>query len=290
MIDENAHEQAGQDPAQDLAQDASQAGYRVRLDAFEGPMDLLLHLIRKAEVDIHDIPIAMIAGQYIACLEGLERIDIEQAGEFLVVAATLMEIKSRMIQPVEEREERDTSDDEGEDPRAELVRQLLEYKKYRDASDRLEERRQMWEKRYPVARAATDRESMTDAIAAMNESVELDDVSITELVAAFERIVESVNFDRTGEHEVLDDDTPIELHAEDILDRIARDGHAIEGGQKRLTLQEVFVGRTRAAMLGLFLAVLELLKQQRATAKQDNDLGSIVLELKPKSDDAAAED
>src|SRR5688572_5197395 len=121
--------------------------YRVRLETFEGPLDLLLFLIRKNEVEIHDIPVASITEQYLAFLKELgvtTRIDIDVAGEFLVMAATLMELKSRMLMPrpagaADEGpgpEGRATK--EGQDPRAELVRQLLEYKKYRDAADHLE--------------------------------------------------------------------------------------------------------------------------------------------------------
>ncbi|MEX2219673.1 MAG: segregation/condensation protein A [Phycisphaerales bacterium] len=281
--------------------------YRVQLDAFEGPLDLLLHLIRRAEVDITDIPIATIADQYMAHLTdagGIARIDIDVAGEFLVMAATLMEIKSRMIQPV--RPEGATGDGfaspvlgesataPGEDPRAELVRQLLAYKKFRDASHILEVKKATWERRFPSARAGVDSESLQGALAAAAEDVDLEDVSLVDLVEAFTRIAAAVNFDRLGEHTITYDDTPIELHAEDILDRLRREADRATGSPPssaatraeftvpRLPLASLFSGRTRAEMLGLFLATLELVRRRAIAVRQDTPGGEIMLELRPE--------
>src|SRR5690242_11255484 len=110
--------------------------YTVALDAFHGPLDLLLYLVKKHEVDILDIPIATITEQFLTYLHGLQELDVELAGDFLVMAATLMEIKSRMILPAEAQ----LADDEASDPRRELVKQLLEYRKIKDAAAALEER------------------------------------------------------------------------------------------------------------------------------------------------------
>jgi len=109
--------------------------YRVQLDIYAGPLDLLLYLVRKEEVDIYDIPIAQITDQYVQTIEILKDLDIEVAGEFLVMAATLMEIKSAMLLPRVEPESLEAGDTG--DPRAELVRQLLEYKKFKDAANLL---------------------------------------------------------------------------------------------------------------------------------------------------------
>ena len=105
--------------------------YRVNLDVFAGPLDLLLYLVRRDEIDIYDIPIAHITEQYVKYIEMLKQLDIELAGDFLVMAATLMQIKSRLLLPPEERGE----EEEEEDPRWELVRQLLEYKRFKEAAD-----------------------------------------------------------------------------------------------------------------------------------------------------------
>ena len=125
-----------------------QDDYQVNLDAFCGPLDLLLYLIRRAEVDVHDIPIAQITEQYLALLKQVDEIDVEAAGEFLVMAAMLIEIKSRTLIPPEAAGEGESDDGLGApsgeplDPRHELVQQLLDYQRYRIASEQLEQRRQ----------------------------------------------------------------------------------------------------------------------------------------------------
>lgn len=255
--------------------DAPDRDYRVRLDAFEGPMDLLLYLIRKHEVEIEDIPIAVITDQFLEHLNEIRRIDIEQAGEFLVMAATLMEIKSRLIGPVEEGDEgsqrASRADEDDTDPRAELVKQLLAYKRNRDLADALEARRDSWERRFPVKPAHIDDDRVREAMAELGE-VELEDVDLQQLAEAFASIAASVNFDRLGEHEVLSDDTPIEVHAEHLLGQLeearlaagpAGAGGGGESAKGTLTLREVLTGRTKPEMVGLFLALLTLVRDQK---------------------------
>jgi len=241
--------------------------YRVHLEAFEGPLDLLLYLIKRAEVDIRDIPIGTIADQYVEYLKGVDRIDIELAGEFLLMAASLMEIKSRMLAPRPEGAEGVAGDQVAAaiDPRAGLVRQLLEYKAARDAADALEARRSEWERRFPARAIGVEDERLGEAIAGA-EDLELDDLNLVDLVNAFNRIMETVNFDRLGDHEIKYDDTPIELHAEDLVDQLKR--RLVESPERPgMTLVEIFKGRTRSEAIGLFLAVLELVKNQRAVVK-----------------------
>jgi len=268
--------------------------YRVQLDAFEGPMDLLLFLIRRDEIDIHDIPVARIATQYMSFLEHIDRVDIDAAGEFLVTAATLLEIKSRMLAPRPEGQQRQSQSDGGptEDPRAELVRQLLAYKAYRDAATALEQRAEDWRLRVPAAavkptagddlrvacaQAGTSDTSNTTAQASeqsLQESIEslvdadlhIEDLTLVDLIEAFRRVSETVNFDRLGTHSVTYDDTPIELHAEDILDRIVRDG---VGDAKEIEFTTIFRSRTRSEMVGLFLALLDLCRRRRVAFRHD---------------------
>ncbi|MGB3408076.1 MAG: segregation/condensation protein A [Jannaschia sp.] len=248
--------------------------YRVHLEAFDGPLDLLLYLIRKDEVDLHDIPIASIASQYIDSLEALDRVDIDLAGEFLVMAATLMEIKSRLLAAENTRRDEEETGDAAKpkaqaDPRAELVRQLLEYKKFRDAADALDARRESWERRFPAKPAGIDDASVRRAIEDMGE-LEIEDLDLGDLVEAFRQIVASVNFDRLGEHAVVSDDTPLEVHAEDIVERIsAAAAERTEGGM-RTTLRQIMQGRSRAEMVGLFLALLVLVRDQRVNFKAND--------------------
>src|SRR5512135_457405 len=115
--------------------------YSIKLPLFEGPLDLLLHLIKRDEVDIYDIPVARIAEQYLEYIELMKDLNLDIAGEFLVMAATLAQIKSRMLLPPKEGE---GEADEGVDPRAELVQRLLEYKKFKEAAESLGEREEFW--------------------------------------------------------------------------------------------------------------------------------------------------
>jgi segregation and condensation protein A len=258
---------------------------------------LLLFLIRRAEVDVTDIPIHTITDQYLSYLRGLEtsaggRIDIDLAGEFLVMAATLMEIKSRMLTPVGG----DTQKNEGEsitagsenrrtqDPRADLVRQLLAYKQYRDASAALEHRMDDWHRRFPSRPAGIDEESVRAAMPKADE-VELEDLELIDLIDAFSKIIESVNFDRLGEHHVAYDDTPIELHARDMLDRLTRETGGPEG--KELPLRSIFTGRTRPEMIGLFMAMLELVRQRAIRIRQDGERGEILVRVREAEENAA---
>lgn len=239
--------------------------YRVRLDAFEGPVDLLLFLIRRAEVDIHDIPVAAIADQYLGYLAELDRdhlkIDIELAGEFLVMAATLMEIKSQMLMPRPDQAaggEHAGADTPTSDPRADLVKQLLAYKRFRDLADGLERRRELWSKRYPATAAGIDGDALQAAIDAAAGEIHVEDLNLNDLVEAFRRVSSMLIFERLGEHQVTYDDTPIELHAADIVDRLKRE--VGESGSMRFA--DLFTGRQRGEMIGLFLAMLELVRRQ----------------------------
>jgi segregation and condensation protein A len=263
--------------------------YRIRLDSFEGPLDLLLFLIRKSEVDVHDIPVAAITEQYLAFLKQLgssSRIDIDTAGEFLVMAATLMELKSRMLMPAARAGAAEGGEPgkPAEDPRAELVRQLIEYKKYRDAADSLEHRADDWRRRFPTSPAGIDSHALHAALeSAAKEDLDLEDLDLLDLAEAFQRIAESVNFERLGDHQVKYDDTPIELHAADIVSRLQAEAQAPE-----LELGLILRGRTRSEMVGLFLALLELVRNRRVGVRQDKVDGGIYLRMRREEDQLAS--
>ncbi|QOJ01509.1 MAG: segregation/condensation protein A [Phycisphaeraceae bacterium] len=264
--------------------------YRVRLDAFEGPLDLLLYLIRKNEVDPHDIPVGVIAAQYIEFLAQVDAVDIEAAGEFLVMAATLTEIKARMLTPAPTApvDEADAPAKDTQDPRAELVRQLLAYKQYRDAATSLERRADEWTARFPASPKKP--EHAPEADDASPADIDADELGLVDLAEAFRRVMETINIDRLGDHTVVYDDTPIELHAADIVDFIARagrtDGEGMDGtgggggggGGGRVEFNAIFKGRTRAQAVGLFLALLTLVRDRRVVVRQDLHDGTIVLE------------
>lgn len=236
------------------------AEYTVELDAFHGPLDLLLFLIRRAEVDISEISVASITDQFLRFLERLEDIDVDAAGEFLVIAATLIELKARLLSPQEPDGSREpaerSSSREPTNPAADLVRQLLRYKRFRDASEALDRRRLVWESRTALRPLGLPGGGLPRA----DDSAELEDLSLYELVTAYGRIGSTVQFDRLGAHKVEADDTPIELHAADIVDRLRR-SELTRGGAKVMPIAAVFDARPKADIIGLFLAVLELVRQ-----------------------------
>lgn len=249
------------------ARSASDAGeYLVRLDQFQGPLDLLLFLIRRAEVDIHDIPIHLITEQYLEHLGQLHRIDMETAGEFLVLAATLVEIKAKSLAPREEGEEGEAAEAlaglDRADPRLDLVRQLLAYQRFRDASEALESLRQEHARRQEIRVGSDEPEPAAGDEAEDGGAIELEDAHVLDLLEAFERIIAAVDLDRLGDHRVEMDETPLALHQADLLDRLER------APARRLSLQEAFAGRRRLEMIGLFLAALELARNQRIAIRQ----------------------
>lgn len=244
--------------------------YRVNLDTFAGPLDLLLYLVRKEEVDIYDIPIARITQQYIEYIEMLKNLDIDLAGDFLVMAATLMEIKSAMLLPKTELDRQDET--AVGDPRAELVRQLLEYKKYKDAANLLDQAGQERQLRFTRSNYILEKIKPTQ-----EPELDLDQISIWTLLEAFDAILKATgNISTRYDH--IKDDTPIDLYQIELLHRLQTDGP--------MTLQKVFEGRTnRLVMIGLFLAMLELMRNQLIWVEQPDSSGAIY--LKPLTDEPA---
>ncbi len=240
--------------------------YRVNLDIYSGPLDLLLYLIRRDELDIHDIPIARITAQFVQYIDTIKMLNPDLAGEFLVMAATLLEIKTRMLLPSAPEEEAV----EAADPRGELVRQLLEYKAFKDAAGDLRQSAEEQLLRYPRKPLPLPEDQGKD----------LEEVQIWDLVEAFNQLLASVG-QSVKQREIIYDDTPIELHAEDIVDRLGREGN--------MTFRQIFTGRTRKSeLLGLFLAMLELIRRRRIFIRQEKSFGEIHVFLRNQQEEAAA--
>ena len=245
--------------------------YRVELDVFHGPLDLLLYLLKRDELDIYDIPIARITDTYLDYLKMLRELDaadgldINVAGDFLVMAATLMEIKSAMLLPktdVQSSAGSSSATQDLTDPRQELVQQLLDYRRFKDSASLLDAKRSEHEARYP--RVPVNPDGNADEPPA----VDLDEVQVWDLLTAFDRLMREVGGRKPKYHEVLYDDTPIDLHAADIEDRLKRDHH--------LTLRELIVGRkSRSEMIGVFLALLELIREKKILVEQSETLGEM---------------
>ena len=230
--------------------------YRVKLAVFEGPLDLLLHLIKKEEVDIYDIPVARITDEYLQYLNLLETMNLDVAGEYLVMAATLTHIKSRMLLPPSE----DDTEEPDEDPRTDLVQQLVEYQRYREAAMALGERAVLTRdvfRRDPAA-AETDQ----------GEGIRLRDVSVTDLLEAFREVMERAL--RESFHEIVTEEISVDECVELIVRRMEMDGP--------LRFRDLFAGApSRRRMVATFLALLELVKRQAIQARQEEDGAEILL-------------
>lgn len=229
--------------------------FRVDLSVFRGPLDLLLYLVRKHEVDIVDIPIAAITDQYLAYLALLEQLDVNAVGDFLGVASWLIEIKSQQVLPRSDEVEGDV-----DDPRQELVQRLLEYKRYRDAASILEERGRTWQEHFPRLSSDLPRHERDPADEPIQE------VELWDLVSAFGRIMRETEASRPSN--IVYDDTPIHVYMGRIHARL------LEAG--RLSFHDLFnPGMHKSTLIGIFLAVLELVRHHHVRVEQNALFGEI---------------
>lgn len=230
--------------------------YKVKLEVFEGPLDLLLHLIKEEELNIYDIPIFRITQQYFEYMEMMKQLNMDIAGEFLVMAATLIYIKSRMLLPSPPALE-NPDDESGVDPREELVRKLVEYKKYKEVATSLRERELHQSSSF--ARGTVMELNLEDPDY-------MREVSVFQLLGAFRKILKSVALPHL--YEVTLEDISVTERMTEIMELLEK--------KPRLTFEEVFAkSRSRMEIVGTFLSVLELMKQQLIRAIQDGPLGQI---------------
>ena len=229
--------------------------YTVALDTFHGPLDLLLYLVKRNEVDVFDIPVARLADQFLDYVRHVGEIDVEFAGEFLVMAATLMEIKSRLLLPADDA----APDEEQPDPRRELVKQLLEYRKFKDAATALEERAESQGTRVP-------RLEPPEPAAPSGPAVK--PVELWDLVSAFARLMRETQSLQPAT--ILVDDTPQYVHEGQIRDRVRAEG--------RVPFRAVFTPPfSKGRLIGIFLAVLELVRHHGIGLEQGETEGDIWL-------------
>lgn len=215
--------------------------YTVRLDMFEGPLDLLLHLIHKNEIDITNIPIALITEQYLEYLKLMKVLNLDVAGEYLLMASSLLHIKSKMLLPTSSEEEKE----EGEDPRAELVRKLLEYQKYKNAAAELESR-PMLDRDVFIRLALADNTDPRE-----EEKIE---VNLFELLEVFRQVLERTKPE--GFHEVILERISVEEKVQEILSLLQREKRSI--AFHLLFPEEA----SRRVIVITFLAILELVKMK----------------------------
>jgi segregation and condensation protein A len=231
--------------------------YNVKFEVFEGPLDLLLYLIKKEEVDIYEVNLTRLATQFIEYIETLRLLDLEIAGEFLVMAATLMYIKSRELLPVDQQVETE-EDDDAEDPRWELIRQLVEYKKFKDAAAQLSVLEARQENVFPRAPGKLEFE---------NDTVTGAEASIFDLLNAVNAVLQRVT-KRDDPREIFEDKFTVSEKIEQLMRAISE--------RQRLRFSELFANVTsRSEVVVTFLALLELIRLRQVTAVQSQAFGEI---------------
>ncbi len=237
--------------------DQTELPYQVKIENFEGPLDLLLHLIKKNEINIYDIPIALIAQQYLDYLSVMKELNLAVAGEFLVMAATLLHIKSRMLLPVEEAA---VDEEEGPDPREELVRRLLEYKQFKEAASQLDYKERLW-------RDVFSREPAPLADLRQDESL-LEEVSLFDLVDALQAVLARHPGKRLVE--IIPDNLTVRTRMSAIIEALEE--------RESLAFTALFEESShRLIVIVTFLALLELIRIRVVRVFQSETFGAILV-------------
>jgi segregation and condensation protein A len=232
---------------------------KVQLEVFEGPLDLLLYLVKKEEVDIYEVNLTKIATQFIEYIEVMRELDLEVAGEFLVMAATLMYIKSRELLPVDQQAPATEDDEEGEDPRWELIRRLVEYKKFKDAASHLQEKEAQQENVFPRAPGKPE--------FAQEGPAPRPDVSLFDLVNAVSAILKRVS-ERAPTSELFEDKWTVSQKIDHLV-KLVRE-------RAQVRFSDLFAdSTTRLEVVVTFLALLELIRLKVLIARQPEAFSDI---------------
>lgn len=240
-----------------INQEDQRPTYQITLPSFDGPMDLLLHLIREHELDIYDIPISRITREYLDYLEIMRSLNLEIAGDFLVMAATLMQIKSRMLLPVDP-----TPDEPQEDPRLELMRRLIEYKKFKDAAEQLVD---LEKSRYHLLPR-----SVPDDFKQVGEEEHLEEVSLFGLLAAFKDVLIHTQDDVTAE--LSRPEITVSQKINDLMDVLQT--------EQRIVFRPILTAcRTKIEKIVALLALLELIRLKLVRVLQNTIFGEIEVHL-----------
>jgi len=233
--------------------------YKIHLDIFEGPLDLLLYLVKKDHLNIYDIPIAKVTEQYLQYINFMQLLDLNNIGEFLVMAATLMQIKSKMLLPVEEL----AVEEQEEDPRAELVKRLLEYEKFKQIAENLRQRET--DQQEVFKRPKTDLPK--DEVKVEKEEVYFE-ASIFDLINAFSRALKDIP--REVFYEVIKDQYTVEQKVHDLLHLLLI--------ETQVRLSGMFAkAKDKLEIVVTFLAILELAKMKEIVIRQDLQFEDIVI-------------
>lgn len=238
--------------------------YRVQLNNFEGPLDLLLFFIKRDELDIYDIPISYITKQFLEYINLLEELDLDVASEFILMASMLMSIKAKMMLP---REDSDEEELDETDPRYELVQRLLEYKRYKEMSEKMadmdEETRKKYMRGYPEA----------DTVEQQATGEALQDVTMFDLIAAFKKVLQDIER-KNIVHHVEKVSTTVEEQSEFVLNRLQEYG-------KQSFMEVCSTLQNKIYVVVTFLAVLEMIKEQQINLFLEEDPTVFFIDLKP---------
>jgi len=244
--------------------------YKIKIDAFEGPLDLLLHLINRLEIDIYDIPVAEITDQYVSYIHTMKELELDVASEYLVMAATLLAIKSKMLLPKHE-DEWDAEEEEfiyEEDPRDELVMQLLEYKKYKEAAGEfkhLEAERALIYTKPPI--------DLTPFSSDANvEKAELD-VNLYDMLGAFQKLLRRKRLQRPLQTRITRQEVSIERRIGELRETLRAKGN-------KVPFTSLFVDDNKEQLVVTFLAILEMMKQNEVIVEQTNNFEDIFIAWK----------
>ena len=242
--------------------------YEVKLEAFTGPLDLLLHLIHRLEIDIYDIPMAELTAQYIDHIHAMQELELNEASEYLVMAATLLAIKSRMLLPIHEGELEETDFvEESLDPREELVSRLIEYKKYKEAASNLqtleEERAQVYTK------PPTDLSEYMPSEQLILFEV---DVNVYDMLSAFQKLLRRKQLKKPLKTRVARQEISIKDQMFAVIDRLK-----VSGG--RMTFTELFPYEDKQTLIVTFLSLLELMKRQVVFVEQTHNFEELTVLL-----------
>jgi segregation and condensation protein A len=239
------------------------ADYKVQFEVFEGPLDLLLYLVKKEEVDIYEVNLTKIATQFIEYVEVMRELDLDIAGEFLVMASTLMYIKSRELLPVDQQVEVE-GEEEGEDPRWELIRQLVEYKKFKDVAAKLQEREAVQENIFPRVPVKPDFEAPAPRM----------QVSVFDLINAVTVILK--RFNTQDSRDIFEDKWTVSEKIETLMTSLRE--------RTKLKFSDLFAAATsRTEVVVTFLAMLELIRMKHIVITQEAAFSDIEISQAPPS-------
>lgn len=248
--------------------------YNVRLDAFEGPLDLLLHLINEAEVDIYDIPMIEITEQYLEYIHAMQELHLDVASEYLVMAATLIAIKSKMLLPKkEELYDDEMLYEEEEDPREELMNRLIQYRKYKEVAKELQEKEV--ERAFVHSKPPIPLQTLLPDVTRKEAMIE--GVTINDMILAYKKMLVRLKYREPLEKTVKTQEYSIEERMSELLVQL-------QNTKEKRTFSSLFVKRERSYIVITFLAILELMKKGKIVCTQQKNFSDIYISLKEEEE------